>query len=107
MKLMLLARVKKHHEMLGLMQQSTLDVEASGTVEQYDSINRDCELASVRAWLIGSELYFAARKDVNGCSLLPLRWLGAELTASDYRAKKVQTTSQRSQPIWRLDREAS
>jgi hypothetical protein len=57
----------------------------------------------VKDWLVGSELYFAAR---NGTDFVqpPYDWLAKEPTIFDYSRERRQSTPDRRAPIWHLAR---
>lgn len=96
----LIQRLKAHHAILGFGAIPAPTV--AGDEVAFARFESEPVDASLKAWLLGSELFFAARQK-NAAISVPYRWLLQEKSASDYRAGKLQSTADRRRPLWRLD----
>jgi hypothetical protein len=93
-------RLRSHHHNLHLTLEA-VEIESGLFSEnwQHDLTERGIE-REIRDWLVGSETYFAAR-----CGILPkppFEWLAAEGDAAWWRSARLQKTSERELPLWRL-----
>ena len=96
---LVLSRLNAHFAELGFVSTHALAHPASANVTRYAELRALVAPASAIDWLIGSELFFAARYQ-DCVAELPYDWLAAEFTVFDYASRKLQTTRERELPIW-------
>jgi hypothetical protein len=99
---LVLQRLTAHHVDLGLIAPNALPPIARADAARYAVLRAMDAPDCIKDWLIGSELYFAAR---NGSDVVqpPYDWLAMEPTISDYALGRRQSTSDREAPIWHLN----
>jgi hypothetical protein len=95
-------RLTAHYAELGLIAAKGPIPVARGDAASYAQIRALDAPDCIKDWLIGSELYFAARSP-GGVIEPPYEWLANEPTILDYAREKRQTTAEREMPIWHLN----
>jgi hypothetical protein len=96
---LLLSRLDGHYSALSLTPPQTYQPIASGNSARYAELRGLNAPDDLRYWLVGSELFFAARNE-DGIIDPPYDWLCEEPTVLDYAHKKLQSTHHRERPIW-------
>jgi hypothetical protein len=99
---LVLARLDAHHSALGLTPNSPEAGDVRADATRYAELQALDAPECIKAWLIGSEVFFAARQSSPAIQP-PYGWLADELTMSDYSRQKRQSTAEREQPVWLIE----
>jgi hypothetical protein len=91
-------RLNAHYRVLGLFPDGK-PLHADGEAESYKHLRSIGAAKQVADWLVGSEMFFAARRK-GAIVSSPYDWLQHEMPAMEWSLKKVQTTADRSRSIW-------
>jgi hypothetical protein len=86
---------------LGVVRAQSPQINARADAQRYTELRGLIAPNSVKDWLIGSELFFAAH-DANCIIELPYDWLAKELTILEYAVRREQSTAEREKPLWRI-----
>jgi hypothetical protein len=97
----LLTRIDVHHAILGLSSSDRTPTTITGTEAAYAKF-RSLDIPSeVRDWLIGSELFLAARQP-SAMVEPPYAYLVKERTAADWRNDRIQSSAARKSRVWNI-----